>query len=83
MACESFATTGMVLVGGEITTTGYIDLPQVVRGVLKAIGYTDPSYGIDYESCSVVSTIQRQSPDIAQGVNGTGLHHELGAGTRG
>jgi S-adenosylmethionine synthetase len=83
VACESFATTGMVLVGGEITTTGYIDLPQVVRGVLKAIGYTDPSYGIDYESCSVVSTIQRQSPDIAQGVNGTGLHHELGAGDQG
>jgi len=83
VACESFATTGMVLVGGEITTSGYIDLPQVVRGVLKAIGYTDPSYGIDYESCSVVSTIQRQSPDIAQGVNGTGLHHELGAGDQG
>ncbi len=83
VACESFATTGMVLVGGEITTAGYIDLPQVVRGVLKAIGYTDPSYGIDYESCSVVSTIQRQSPDIAQGVNGTGLHHELGAGDQG
>ena len=83
VACESFTTTGLVLVGGEITTTGYIDLPLVVRGVLKAIGYTDPSYGIDYESCSVLSTIQRQSPDIAQGVNGTGLHHEMGAGDQG
>jgi S-adenosylmethionine synthetase len=83
VACESFTTTGLVLVGGEITTTGYIDLPQVVRGVLKGIGYTDPSYGIDFESCSVVSTIQRQSPDIAQGVNGTGLHHEMGAGDQG
>ena len=83
VACESFTTTGLVLVGGEITTTGYIDLPQVVRGVLKSIGYTDPSYGIDYESCAVVSTIQRQSPDIAQGVNGTGLHHEMGAGDQG
>jgi S-adenosylmethionine synthetase len=83
VACESFTTTGLVLVGGEITTTGYIDLPKVVRGVLKAIGYTDPSYGIDYESCSVLSTIQQQSPDIAQGVNGTGLHHELGAGDQG
>ncbi|MGA2977790.1 MAG: methionine adenosyltransferase [Spirochaetia bacterium] len=83
VACETFTTTGLVLVGGEITTTGYIDLPQVVRGVLKSIGYTDPSYGIDYESCSVISTIQRQSPDIAQGVNGTGLHHEMGAGDQG
>jgi S-adenosylmethionine synthetase len=83
VACESFTTTGLVLVGGEITTTGYIDLPQVVRGVLKSIGYTDPSYGIDFESCSVVSTIQRQSPDIAHGVNGTGLHHEMGAGDQG
>ena len=55
----------------------------MVRGVLKAIGYTDPSFGIDYESCSVISTIQKQSPDIAQGVNGTGLHHEMGAGDQG
>jgi len=83
VACETFTTTGLVLVGGEITTTGYIDLPQLVRGVLQSIGYTDASYGIDYESCSVVSTIQRQSPDIAQGVNGTGLHHEMGAGDQG
>ena len=83
VACETFATTGMVLVGGEITTTGYIDLPKVVRGVLKSIGYDDPSYGIDYQSCAVISTIQKQSPDIAQGVNGTGLHHEKGAGDQG
>ena len=83
VACESFTTTGLVMVGGEITTNGYIDLPVVVRGVLKAIGYTEASFGIDYESCSVVSTIQRQSPDIAQGVNGTGLHHEMGAGDQG
>jgi S-adenosylmethionine synthetase len=83
VACEAFTTTGLVLVGGEITTAGYIDLQTVVRGVLKSIGYDDPSYGIDYQSCSVVSTIQRQSPDIAQGVNGTGLHHEMGAGDQG
>jgi S-adenosylmethionine synthetase len=83
VACETFATTGMVLVGGEITTSGYIDLPKVVRGVLKSIGYDDPSYGIDYQSCAVISTIQKQSPDIAQGVNGTGLHHEQGAGDQG
>ena len=83
VACEAFTTTGLVLVGGEITTTGYIDLQQIVRGVLKSIGYDDPSYGIDYQSCSVISTIQKQSPDIAQGVNGTGLHHEMGAGDQG
>jgi len=83
VACEAFTTTGLVLVGGEITTTGYIDLQNVVRGVLKSIGYDDPSYGIDYQSCSVISTIQKQSPDIAQGVNGTGLHHEMGAGDQG
>jgi S-adenosylmethionine synthetase len=83
VACEAFTTTGLVLVGGEITTSGYIDLQQVVRGVLKSIGYDDPSYGIDYQSCSVISTIQKQSPDIAQGVNGTGLHHEMGAGDQG
>ena len=83
VACESFTTTGLVLVGGEITTTRLHRPARVVRGVLKAIGYTDPSYGIDYESCSVISTIQRQSPDIAQGVNGTGLHHEMGAGDQG
>ena len=83
VACEAFTTTGMVLVGGEITTAGYIDLQQIVRGVLKSIGYDDPDYGIDYQSCSVVSTIQKQSPDIAQGVNGTGLHHEQGAGDQG
>jgi S-adenosylmethionine synthetase len=83
VACEAFTTTGLVLVGGEITTAGYIDLQQIVRGVLKSIGYDDPSYGIDYQSCSVISTIQKQSPDIAQGVNGTGLHHELGAGDQG
>ena len=83
VACETYATTGMVLVGGEITTTGYINLPKVVRGVLKSIGYDDPSFGIDYQSCAVISTIQKQSPDIAQGVNGTGLHHEQGAGDQG
>jgi S-adenosylmethionine synthetase len=83
VACEAFTTTGLVLVGGEITTTGYIDLQQIARGVLKSIGYDDPSYGIDYQSCSVISTIQKQSPDIAQGVNGTGLHHEMGAGDQG
>ena len=84
VACETFTTTGLVLVGGEITTKGYIELQTVVRGVLKSIGYDDPSYGIDYQSCSVISTIHEQSPDIAQGVDqGRGLHHEQGAGDQG
>lgn len=84
VACETFTTTGLVLVGGEITTNGYIELQTVVRGVLKSIGYDDPSYGIDYQSCSVISTIHEQSPDIAQGVDqGRGLHQEQGAGDQG
>ncbi len=72
VACETFVTTGMVLVGGEITTETYIDIPAVVRGVIKDIGYTDPSYGFDYESCAVLNTIQEQSPDIALGVDRQG-----------
>jgi S-adenosylmethionine synthetase len=81
VACEAFTTTGLVLVGGEITTDGYIDLQRTVRGVLKAIGYDDPSYGIDYQSCSVVSSIHEQSPDIAQGVEKGSK--EIGAGDQG
>jgi S-adenosylmethionine synthetase len=83
VACESFTTTGLVLVGGEITTRGYIDLQRIVRGVLKSIGYDDPSYGIDYQSCSVISSIHEQSPDIAQGVDRGKGKNELGAGDQG
>ena len=81
VACESFTTTGLVLVGGEITTTGYIDLQRVVRGVLKSIGYDDPDYGIDYQSCAVMNCIHEQSRDIAQGV-GRDLK-TMGAGDQG
>jgi S-adenosylmethionine synthetase len=81
VACETFTTTGLVLVGGEITTQGYIDLQRIVRGVLKSIGYDDPSYGIDYQSCSVISSIHEQSPDIAQGVEKG--KKEIGAGDQG
>ncbi|MFZ5434156.1 MAG: methionine adenosyltransferase [Calditrichota bacterium] len=69
VACETFVTTGLVLVGGEITTTTYVDVPALVRGVIKSIGYTDAAYGFDYETCAVITTIDRQSPDIAMGVN--------------
>jgi S-adenosylmethionine synthetase len=73
VACETFTTTGMVLVGGEITTNTYVDVQEVARGVAKRVGYDDPSYGLDYESMSVMSTIHSQSADINQGVAGTGL----------
>jgi S-adenosylmethionine synthetase len=84
VACETFTTTGLMIVGGEITTHGYIDTQKITRGVLKSIGYDDPSFGIDYESCAVISTIHGQSPDISIGVTeGEGLHKEQGAGDQG
>jgi len=73
VACETFTTTGMVLVGGEITTKGYVDVQEIARGVAKKIGYTRPEYGLDYKSMSVLSVIHAQSPDINQGIVGQGL----------
>jgi S-adenosylmethionine synthetase len=69
VACEVLVTTGLALVAGEITTHTYVDIPGIVRGTIRSIGYTDSSYGIDGETCSVLVTIGRQSPDIAQGVD--------------
>jgi len=84
VACETFVTTGLVLVGGEITTQGYIDVQKIARGILKFIGYDNPAFGIDYESCAVLSSIHEQSPDISQGVNSNqSLHKEQGAGDQG
>jgi S-adenosylmethionine synthetase len=84
VACETFTTTGMILVGGEITTTTYVDVQEIARGVAKSIGYDRPEYGLDYESMSVMSTIHSQSPDISQGVSGTGLYKgQQGAGDQG
>ena len=84
VACESFTTTGMVLVGGEITTNAYIDIQKIVRGVVKKIGYDKAEYGLDYESMSILNTIHSQSPDISQGVSsGEGLFKEQGAGDQG
>ena len=84
VACESFATTGMVLVGGEITTNTYVDVQEVARGVARKIGYVKPEYGLDYESMAVLNTIHSQSPDISQGVtDGIGLFKEQGAGDQG
>ena len=69
VACETFVTTGVAFVGGEITTTTYVPIPDIVRGTVEANGYTDASYGFDAETCAVLSSIDRQSPDIAQGVD--------------
>jgi len=69
VACETFITVGLVIVGGEITTTGYVDIGGLVRKVVKEIGYTHPKYGFNYDTCAVLNAIGPQSPDIAQGVN--------------
>lgn len=72
VACESFLTTGLVLVGGEITTETYVDISELVRQLIRDIGYTDPLYGFDCDSCAVMNVIQKQSPDIALGVDRQG-----------
>lgn len=69
VACETFVTTGLVVVGGEVTTTAYIDIEQVVRKTIKEIGYTKAEYKFDSESCGVLNAIHAQSPDIAMGVD--------------
>jgi S-adenosylmethionine synthetase len=86
VACETFATTGMVLIGGEITTDTYVDIQTLAREVVKEIGYTNPDYGIDYESMAILNTIHAQSQDINQGVAGKGLVEyagQQGAGDQG
>ncbi len=86
VACETFATTGMILVGGEITTNTYVDVQQLARDVAKDIGYTDADYGLDYKSMSVLNAIHAQSSDINQGVVGKGLKEytgKQGAGDQG
>ena len=82
--CEVFTTTGLVVVGGEITTKTYVDIPAIVRGTLKDIVYVNPDYGIDYKSCGVMVAVDEQSPDIAQGEKETdGSHKAQGAGDQG
>ena len=77
VACETLLTTGLVVVAGEITTSCYVDIPQVVRETIKDVGYTRAKYGFDYETCGVITAIDKQSPDIAMGVD------KLGAGDQG
>jgi S-adenosylmethionine synthetase len=84
VACETLVKDAMVIVAGEITSCAIVDIPSVVRQTIKKIGYDDPALGFDYENCSVLVSIGKQSPDISQGVTeGTGLHKEQGAGDQG
>jgi S-adenosylmethionine synthetase len=84
VACETLVKTGMVMVAGEITSNAIVDVPAVVRQVIKDIGYTDPEMGFDYDNCAVLVGLGKQSPDISQGVTeGQGLHKEQGAGDQG
>lgn len=69
VACETYVTMGLTIVGGEITTNSYVNVHNLVRQILKDIGYTHPKYGLDYETCAILNTIHSQSPDIAQGVD--------------
>jgi S-adenosylmethionine synthetase len=92
VACETLVTTGFVMVSGEITTEGWVDIPSVVRAAITDVGYTNAKFGLDGETCGVVTAIQEQSPDIARGVEDSFEHREghsgdeldlLGAGDQG
>jgi S-adenosylmethionine synthetase len=72
VACETFVTTGLVLIGGEITTKCYVEIPNIARSVIKDIGYVDARYGFDYETCAILTSIDQQSSDIAMGVDRAG-----------
>lgn len=82
VACETYVTTGLVLVGGEITTSCYVNIPDIVRHTVKEIGYNNSAMGFDWETCAVITAIDEQSQDIAIGVNETS-DHEQGAGDQG
>ena len=84
VACETLVTTGLAFIAGEITTECYVDMPQIVRETIKDIGYHSSQMGFDWRTCSVITSIDHQSPDIAQGVNpGEGLYKDQGAGDQG
>lgn len=82
VACETFVKTGMVLIGGEVTTSAWVDVEQIARGVIRDIGYNSSQMGFDWESCAVMSAIGKQSPDIAQGVDRK-TSEDQGAGDQG
>lgn len=72
VACETYVTMGLIIIGGEITTTAYVDIHKLCRNLLKDIGYTHPKYGFDYHTCAILNAIHTQSPDIAMGVDAGG-----------
>ena len=81
VACETLVTTGLVVVAGEITSKAIVDIPGLVRKTISEIGYNDPELGFEAKSCGILVTLDKQSPDISQGVTaGQGLHKEQGAG---
>ncbi|HDM79008.1 MAG TPA: methionine adenosyltransferase [Deltaproteobacteria bacterium] len=84
VACETLVTTGIAIVAGEITTTCWVDIPEIVRSTIKEIGYDNSDMGFDWRTCAVLTSIDKQSPDISQGVTpGEGLFEEQGAGDQG
>jgi S-adenosylmethionine synthetase len=84
VACETLTTTGMVMIAGEITTAARVDYPQIIRETVRRIGYTSSDMGFDADTCAIQVALDRQSPDISQGVTaGKGLHEEQGAGDQG
>jgi S-adenosylmethionine synthetase len=84
VACETLVTTGLAFIAGEITTDCYVDMPEIVRSTIADIGYSSSQMGFDWRTCSVITSIDHQSPDIAQGVNtGEGLFKDQGAGDQG
>jgi len=83
VACETLVTTGLVFISGEITTSCYVEIPEVVRQTIKEIGYNSSEMGFDWETCGIVTSIDRQSPDIAIGVNRSERLEEIGAGDQG
>ena len=84
VGCETLVTTGMAIIAGEITTSAWVDMPQVVRETVREIGYNSSEMGFDWQSCAVLTSIDKQSADIAMGVNeGTGIDLDQGAGDQG
>ena len=84
VACESLVTTGLAMIAGEITTSAWVDMPTIVRQTIREIGYNSSDMGFDWQSCAVMTSIDKQSADIAQGVDeGTGLDLDQGAGDQG
>ena len=84
VACETMVKTGMAIIAGEITTSTWVDMPQVIRETIKEIGYNDSTMGFDFETCAVLTAIEKQSSDISQGVSeGEGMYKEQGAGDQG